>query len=122
MLLIHKGLCPFREEPPRKPSAKPRPPTLSLIGPLLVVALVAPEVDEVTDMPEGQVERRLPKLLDELAGVLFVARGGQLIMDGQAHIVSMALWCSAPSARHPQNAPGSHPNPPVDSIRLPGHV
>jgi len=38
---------------------------------------------------EGQVERGLTKLLDELSGVRFVARGCQLVMNGQAHVVSL---------------------------------
>ena len=40
---------------------------------------------------EGQVERRLPKLLDELAGGRFVALGRQLVMDCQAYVVSLAF-------------------------------
>jgi hypothetical protein len=39
-------------------------------------------------MLDGQVERRLPKLLHELARVRFVARGGQLVMDCQAHVAA----------------------------------
>jgi hypothetical protein len=58
-----------------------------VIGPLLPVALVTPELDNLADVLEGQVERRLPKLLDQLAGVRFIAPGRQLVMDGQAHIV-----------------------------------
>ena len=42
-------------------------------------------------MLEGQVERRLTKLLDELAGVRFVACGRKLVMDCQAHVVSLAF-------------------------------
>ena len=37
----------------------------------------ASELDLIADVPEGQVERHLPKLLDELAGVVFVARSRQ---------------------------------------------
>ena len=44
-----------------------------VIGPQLPVALVAQELDDFADVLEGQVERRLPKLLDELSGVRFVA-------------------------------------------------
>jgi len=35
-------------------------------------------------MLEGQVERRLPKLLHELPGVRFVTRSRELVMYGQA--------------------------------------
>ena len=41
-------------------------------------------------MLEGQVERRLPKLLNELPGVCFVARSRQLVMDCEAHVASLA--------------------------------
>ena len=34
----------------------------------------APELDDFADVLEGQIERRLPKLLHELPGVRFVAR------------------------------------------------
>ena len=48
-------------------------------------------------MLEGQVERRLPKLLHELPGVRFVARDGrQLVMNGQAHVVSLAFMVQRP--------------------------
>jgi hypothetical protein len=40
---------------------------------------------------ERQVERRLTKLLDELAGVLFVTRGRQLVMNCQTHVVLLAF-------------------------------
>jgi hypothetical protein len=53
--------------------------------PLLPIALVAPELGNVADALKGQVERRPPKLLDELAGVRFVARGRQLVVNRQAH-------------------------------------
>ena len=36
---------------------------------MLPIALVAPELGNVADALKGQVERRPPKLLDELAGV-----------------------------------------------------
>jgi hypothetical protein len=52
---------------------------------LLPIALVAPELGNVADALKGQVERRPPKLLDELAGVRFVARGRQLVVNRQAH-------------------------------------
>jgi len=35
----------------------------------------APELDDFAHVLERQVERRLPKLLDQLAGVRLVARG-----------------------------------------------
>src|ERR1039458_385618 len=66
-----------------------------VIGPLLPIALVALELDDFADVLEGQVERRLPKLLDELPGVCFVARDRQLIMNRQSHVVLLALWCNA---------------------------
>jgi hypothetical protein len=48
-------------------------------------------------MLEGQVERRLPKLLYQLAGVCFVARGGcQFVMNRQAHFVSLASMVQRP--------------------------
>jgi hypothetical protein len=73
-----------------------------VIGPLLPVALVASELDNLADVLEGQVQRGLPKLLHELASVRFVARSGrQLIMDCKAHVLSLALWCSAPASPSP---------------------
>jgi hypothetical protein len=47
---------------------------------------------------EGQVECRLPKLLYELAGVRLVARGCQLLVNRQAHVVSS---CNAPASLSP---------------------
>jgi hypothetical protein len=44
-----------------------------VIGPLLPIALVALELDDFADVLEGKVERRLTKLLDQLAGVRLVA-------------------------------------------------
>jgi hypothetical protein len=67
-----------------------------VIGPLFVIALVSPELDNLADVLEGQVERDLTKLLDELPGVCFVARSRQLVMNGQAHIVSLALMVQRP--------------------------
>jgi hypothetical protein len=67
-----------------------------VVGPPLPVALVAPEIDNLADMLEGQVERRLPKLLHELPGVCFVARSRQFVMDGQAHVVSLAFMVQRP--------------------------
>ena len=61
-----------------------------VVGPLLPIALAALELDDFADVLEGQVERRLPKLLHELARVRLVARGRQLVMNGQAHFVSLA--------------------------------
>ena len=37
-----------------------------VIGPLFVIGLVTSELDNLADVLEGQVERRLLKLLDEL--------------------------------------------------------
>jgi hypothetical protein len=54
-------------------------------------ALLAPERDDFADVLEGQVERRLTKLLDELAGLGLVARDRQLIVNRQAHIVSLTV-------------------------------
>jgi hypothetical protein len=62
-----------------------------VIGPLLPIALVTRELDNLADVLEGQVERRLPKLLDELAGVRLVARGRQLIMNRQSHVVLLGF-------------------------------
>jgi hypothetical protein len=67
-----------------------------VISPLFVIALVALKLDNLADVLEGQVERRLPKLLHELAGVRFVARSRQLVMDREAHIVSLALMVHRP--------------------------
>ncbi len=60
------------------------------------LASVAPELDPLSDMPEGQVERRLAKLLDELTGVRFAARGRQLIVDCKAHVRLPALMVQRP--------------------------
>jgi hypothetical protein len=49
----------------------------------------APGLDGIADVLERQVERRLMQLLNELAGVGFVARGCMLVMNCQAHIVSL---------------------------------
>jgi hypothetical protein len=61
----------------------------------------APGLDHFADVLKGQVERRLTKLVDELPGVCFVARSRQLVMNGQAHIVLLALWCNAPVSPSP---------------------
>jgi hypothetical protein len=50
----------------------------------------------VTDALKGQVERRLGKLLDDLSRVRFVARDGQLVMDCEAHVVSLAFMVQRP--------------------------
>ena len=47
-------------------------------------ALLAPERDDFAGVLEGQVERRLTKLLDELAGVRFVSGGRQLVPQSLA--------------------------------------
>ena len=79
-----------------------------VIGPLLPIALVAPELDDLADVLEGQVERRLPKLLDELPGVRFVARGRQLVMDCQAHVVSFSVSRAGSSGHSQQRTPHRH--------------
>ncbi|MGO8925926.1 MAG: hypothetical protein ACLQU3_03375 [Limisphaerales bacterium] len=67
-----------------------------VVGPLLPVALVILELDDLADVLERQIERRLPKLLDQLAGVRLIARGRQLEMNGQAHVVSLAFIVQRP--------------------------
>jgi hypothetical protein len=67
-----------------------------VVRPLLPVALVALKLDNIADVLEGQVERRLPKLLHELPGVCFIARSCQLVMDRQAHVVSQAFMVQRP--------------------------
>ncbi len=62
-------------------------------------------------MLEGQVERRLSKLLDQLAGVRFVARGRQLVMDGQAHVVSLAFMVQRPGQFVTHEMPLAAPSP-----------
>ena len=46
-----------------------------------------PPTGNVADVLEGQVERGLMKLLDELAGLGFGSSGRQLVVNGQAHVV-----------------------------------
>jgi hypothetical protein len=66
-------------------------PTVGIVvGPPLPVTFAALKLDNFADVLERQVERRLPKLLHELAGVRFVARCSQLVVDCQAHVVSLA--------------------------------
>ncbi|MCX6930229.1 MAG: hypothetical protein NT154_44520, partial [Verrucomicrobia bacterium] len=62
-----------------------------VVCPLLPIALIAPALGNFADAIKGQVERRLSKLLHEVASVIFVTRGRQLVMDCQAHIVSLAF-------------------------------
>jgi hypothetical protein len=59
----------------------------------------APGLDRIADALEGQVERGLSKLLDELAGVRFVSSGCQLVMNRQAHIVSLPVIVQRPGQR-----------------------
>jgi hypothetical protein len=82
-----------------------------VIGPLLPTALVAPELDDFADMLEGQVERRLPKLLHELPGVCFVARSRQFVMDCQAHVVSLAIMVQRPGQSVIHEVPLAVPPP-----------
>ena len=67
-----------------------------VVRPLLPVALVALKLANFANALEGQVERRLMELLDELAGVRFVPRGRQLVVNGQAHVVSQAFMVQRP--------------------------
>jgi len=84
-----------------------------VIGPLLPVALVTPELDNLADMLERQVKRGLTKLLDQLAGVRLVARGRQLVMNRQAHVVSLAFMVQRPgqSVTHEVPLPVTPPLP-----------
>ena len=59
----------------------------------LHVALVTPELDNLADVLEGQVERRLPKLLDELAGVRLVARDGYQLTAASPSPTKWRLRC-----------------------------
>jgi hypothetical protein len=81
------------------------------VGPQLPIALVAPELDSFADVLEGQVERRLPKLLDQLAGVRLVARGRQLVMNRQSHVVSLAIMVQRPSQSVTHEIPLAVPLP-----------
>lgn len=66
-------------------------------GPGLPIALVAPQLGDFAGVRKRQAERRRPKLLDQLAGVRFVARRGcQLVVNRQAHIVSLLLIVQRP--------------------------
>ena len=56
----------------------------------------APELDDLADMRKRRVERRLPKLLNQLEGVRLVARGRQLVVNRQAHVVSMPFIVQRP--------------------------
>ena len=67
-----------------------------VIGPPPPIALIASELGNIADALEGQVERRLPKLLHELPCVRFVARGCQLIMYCEAYVVSLASIVQRP--------------------------
>ena len=64
----------------------------------------ASELDDFAHALEGQVERRLPKLLHELAGLGLVARGRQLVVNGQAHVMSLPVIVQRPgqSVTHEQ--------------------
>jgi hypothetical protein len=54
------------------------------------------ELDDLADALEGQVERRLMELLDDLVGLGLVARGRQLVVNRQAHVVSMPFIVQRP--------------------------
>jgi len=86
-----------------------------VIGPLLSIALIALELENLADVLEGQVERRLPKLLHELPGVCFVARRRQLVMDCKAHIVSLAFMVRCPGQFVTHEVP---PTPTTPTRRL----
>jgi hypothetical protein len=69
-----------------------------VIGPLLPIAPAALELDDFADVLEGQVERRLPKLVEEVSGFCLVACGGrQLVMNRRR----WRSWCSAPASPSP---------------------
>ncbi|MGO8928637.1 MAG: hypothetical protein ACLQU3_17350 [Limisphaerales bacterium] len=73
-------------------------------GPVEIARLAA-------DKHAGQVERRLPKLLDQLAGVRLVARGRQLVMNGQSHVVSLAIMVQRPGQSVTHEIPLAVPLP-----------
>ena len=102
------SLCRCHGERDKGACLNEQPAVGVVIGPLLVIALVALQLDDFANMLEGQVERRLVKLLDELARVRFVARGGQLVMNRQSHVVSLAFMVQRPRpVRHPRNTASS---------------
>jgi hypothetical protein len=53
-------------------------------------------------MLDGQVEYRLSKVLDQFAGLRCVARGRQLVVNCQAHIMSLSFMvqCFGRSVTH----------------------
>ena len=80
---------------------------------MLPIALVTLELDDFADVRKRQVERRLPKLLHELAGVYFVASRRQLLMDCEAHVVSLALIVQHLGQRVTQEMTLAAPPPPT---------
>ena len=66
----------------------------------------ASELDDFADTLEGQVQRRLTKLLHELAGVLLVTRCRQLVVNGQAHVLSLPFIVQRPGQSVNRSAPG----------------
>ena len=82
-----------------------------VIGPLVPIALVAPELGNFADVLEGQIQRGLTKLLDELEGVRYVARRRQLVINRQAHVVSLALIVQRPGQRVTHEMPLAAPPP-----------
>jgi hypothetical protein len=85
-----------------------------VLRPLFPIALVAPELGNFADALKGQVEHRLSKLLDELARVRFVSSGRQLVMNRQAHVVSLAFIVprSGQSVTHEMALAARTPLPP----------
>jgi hypothetical protein len=47
------------------------------------------KLGDFADPAKGRVERHLMKLPDQLPGLGLVARGRQLVVNGQAHVVSL---------------------------------
>jgi len=67
-----------------------------VLRPLLPIALVAPELGILANALKGQVERRLSKLLHELARVRFVSGARQLVVNRQSHVVSLPFILQRP--------------------------
>jgi hypothetical protein len=65
----------------------------------MLCALVTRELDNSADVLEGQVERRLPRLLHELSGVCFVTRAREPIVNREAHIVPVGRQKKWPTGR-----------------------
>jgi hypothetical protein len=73
-----------------------QPPVRIVVRPLLPVALVALNLHNLADMLERQVESRLTELLHEFAGERFVSSGRQLVVNSQAHVVSLPVIVQCP--------------------------